>query len=137
MSGEAELTAMSRFPKRLIWSVCVLALVACLGLVIAHTRSAAPVVSEPASSQQTLSSSPTTLVDPAIEQAAANFPRPLYGAADRQTIYTAALAWSSCMRTHGVGDFPVPDASFGDGKTPPMIVGGPDSSDMAPGSIWG
>jgi hypothetical protein len=78
-------------------------------------------------------SQPTSTLSPddLFTQDAANLTKPSFPPDVQKAIYEAQLAWSDCMHAQGISSFPSPDPNFGDGKTPPMVVGGAAGSPAA------
>jgi hypothetical protein len=60
----------------------------------------------------------------------AHLPRPLLTPTQRANWIASYRAMAACMRAHGIVDFPDPPPSFGDGKTPPPLIGGVGNSDL-------
>jgi hypothetical protein len=55
---------------------------------------------------------------------------PTYPVGRRPAVLAAASALQSCMRQHGVADFPTVSASYGDGQTAGPRLGGQAGSDL-------
>jgi hypothetical protein len=51
-------------------------------------------------------------------------PKPLLPADQRQVIYSNQTKMAKCMQANGFPTYPEPNPSFGDGKTPPEVIGG-------------
>lgn len=56
--------------------------------------------------------------------------KPTYSASQRATIYANQLKLANCMRADGYSTFPMPNPNFGDGQTPPLIIGGPEGGNI-------
>ena len=63
----------------------------------------------------------------AYQNAITHLPKPSLPAAQRTSEYQSALSESECMQANGITNYPMPNPNFGDGNTPPMIVGAPGS----------
>lgn|GEM_PF-7095585 len=70
----------------------------------------------------------------AVQKVAARAPEPTLPPAQRQLWIADFDAQATCMHAHGVPDFPEAPSTFGDGRTPPPVVGGPSGSGMDPQS---
>ncbi len=63
-------------------------------------------------------------------EAAANLPELLLPPGQRTAWISDWNQMANCMRSHGITDFPTAPSTFGDGHTPPPLLGGPPGSPM-------